>query len=98
MKYKYRGTSVVSNILIKIHNHRFTKVLLLIRSVWDDTVRRKIQQPLLSSIVKVGRLSVFGMNDRMNKMADASRVLFEQLPESWKRPPGMAIFRRDTLR
>ncbi len=56
--------------------------------VRNDVVRRMTQQPPLSSIVKYRRLSLFGHLARMNEMADANRVLFEQPPENWRRPPG----------
>ncbi len=56
--------------------------------VRNDVVRRMTLQPPLSSIVKSRRLSLFGHLARMNEMADANRVLFEQPPENWRRPPG----------
>ena len=56
--------------------------------VRNDVVRRMTQQPPLSSIVKYRRLSLFGHLARMNEMADANRVLFEQPPENCRRPPG----------
>jgi len=55
---------------------------------WSDFVRNEdvchaTQQPLLSSIVKTRRLSLFGHIARMNESTDASRILFEPPSEVW---------------
>jgi len=47
-------------------------------------------QPPLSSIVKSRHLSFFGHLATMDENADASRVIFEPPPESWKCPPGQS--------
>jgi len=46
------------------------------------------EQRLLCSIVKRRRLSLFGYIARMDGEADANRILFEPLPDLWRRPPG----------
>ena len=56
--------------------------------VRNEEVRRLTEQPPLSSTVKSRRLSLFGHLARMDESADANRVLFEQLPENWRRLPG----------
>ena len=46
------------------------------------------KNPWHLSIVKSRRLSFFGQLARMDENADASHVIFEPPPESWRRPPG----------
>jgi len=51
----------------------------------NDVVHQMTQQSSLSSIVKSRWLSLF----RMNELADAAnRILFVQLLDNWRRPPG----------
>ena len=56
--------------------------------VRNEEVRRLTEQPPLSFTVKSRRLSLFGHLARMDEYADANWVLFEQLPENWRRLPG----------
>ena len=39
-------------------------------------------------VVKRRRLSLFGHIVHIDEEADANRILFEPLPELWRRPPG----------
>ena len=59
---------------------------------WHEVVRndavRRATQPPLSSIVKSRRLSLSGHVTQVNESADASRILFAQPPDNWRRPPG----------
>jgi len=58
--------------------------------VRNEDVRHATQQPLLSSIVKTRRFSLFGQAHiaRMNESTDASRILFEPPSEVWRKPRG----------
>ena len=65
--------------ILDIHWHDFVR---------HDAVCRMTQQPPLSSVVKSNRLSLVGHVVRMNELADASQIMFAQLPDDWRRPQG----------
>ena len=56
--------------------------------VFVSALGHMTNHPPLSSVVKSCRLSFFGHLLRIDENADASQVISEPPPESWRRPPG----------
>jgi len=74
------------NSCISVYNIKSPLIMQVVEeSAIAVTVRHMTNQLPLSSIVKSRHLSFFGHLVRMDENADASEVIFEPLPESWRR-------------
>jgi len=60
-------------------------------TVRNADIRRIINQPPLSSIIKSLHLAFFGHLAQMDENADASEAIFEPPPENWGRPLGQPL-------
>ena len=54
----------------------------------NDEVRRQTNQPLLTEIIQVRRLTLFGHIARTDDNIDAKQTLTSSPSVYWKRPPG----------
>jgi len=56
--------------------------------VQNDDVRRLTNQPKLTAIIQLRRLTLFGHIMRMDDSADAKRILLASPPADWRRQLG----------
>ena len=56
--------------------------------IWNDDVRRLTKQPVLTAIIQLRRLTLFGHIMRMDDNADAKRILLASPPTDWRRQLG----------
>jgi len=56
--------------------------------VRNDDVRRKTEQPHLTTSTQARRLSLLGHNAQISNESDAKQILTASPSENWRRPPG----------
>ena len=56
--------------------------------IWNDDVRRLTKQPVLTAIIQLRRLTLFGHIMRMDDNADAKRILLASPSTDWRRQLG----------